>query len=68
MDLLALPIGTIIVYAGLMPVPSGWNDITGSAECVREIEIFRSQHPDAGEFIANDPLFCIKKIEAAGVS
>jgi hypothetical protein len=64
MELLALPIGSIIVYAGVESIPPGWRDITGTFECMEQIEHFRRQHPTAGEFIARDPLFCIKRVEA----
>lgn len=68
MNLLALPIGSILVYAGLMPVPDGWRDITGTFECFEQIEYFKRARPDIGEFVARDPLFCIKKVEDNGQS
>lgn len=68
MELLALPIGSIIVYAGVMSTPPGWKDITGSIECIEQIEGFRINFPTAGEFVARDPLFCIKKVRAETLS
>lgn len=68
MNLFLLPIGSIIIYAGLAVVPLGWLDITGSIECKAEIQHFRDEHPDAGEFVDGDPLFCIKKVDPDGIS
>lgn len=71
MDLLALPIGSIIVYAAIAApsvLPEGWKDITGTVECMRHIEDFRINFPKAGEFVAHDPLFCIKKVAQDAVS
>lgn len=61
MGLFLLPIGTIIV-SSMADVPHGWRDITGSFECMEQIEHFHREHPNAGEFLAHDPLFCIKKV------
>lgn len=67
MDLALLPIGAIIVYAGAAIVQPGWIDITDSFECMEQVNYFQQQHPTAGEFLAHDKLFCIKKIsEDAG--
>jgi hypothetical protein len=71
MDLLTLPIGSIIIFAAIPPAPpapDGWLDITDSFECIQQIEEFREHFPTAGEFVSHDPLFCIKKIEPTGVS
>lgn len=68
MSLLVLPIGSILVYAGVMSTPPGWRDITGTFECAEQIEYFQRARPDIGEFIARDPLFCIKKVEDNGES
>lgn len=67
----AFPIGTIIVMAlSVVPslTPSGWIDISNTVECRQEIEKFRVEIPDAGEFRDSVPLGCIKKVRYDGVS
>lgn len=69
MDLLALPIGSIIVACCMTPPPPvGWRDITGSFECIEQIAHFKATVPSAGEFEGNYPLFCIKKVTEEGTS
>jgi hypothetical protein len=69
MDLIALPIGTVIVMCCLTePLPAGWTDITGSFQCMDGIKSFQDKFPHAGEFVARDPLFCIKKVAEEGTS
>jgi hypothetical protein len=69
MDLLILPIGSIIVFAGVACTPPpGLVDITGSIECIEHIDHFQRAYPNAGEFVSRDPLFCIKRVEPVPIS
>jgi hypothetical protein len=65
MNLLTLPIGSIIVSCciGTVEPPAGWRDITGTLECIETIESGRLKFPDANMFIERDTLFCIKKVQ-----
>lgn len=69
MDLLALPIGAIMIFAAgafTPPWPAGWIDIFGTPECLQQIEDFRASVPELRDpKNAGDQILCIKKIREA---
>lgn len=60
----AVAVGSIVIFPnGAFEIPKGWIDITGTSECLLEINAFRVEHPKIGELRDKEPITCIKKVK-----